>query len=759
MIILLITPILKKIDILCIIQSLIEELVEENEEKNFCILWACPGKGELHRQSYENVKTYVAGNPVCSLLEEDFFGSRQFIKKHEIVFVNWEKLVDKDKATNTWINNLMRDQEGMNFIDVLAHTNMNGTRLVLVIDESHIGKSVETRIQELKNEIIKPDVVLEMSATPLNRPDVTIDTDQVVAEGMIKNDIIVNEGITDEDKTLAEKDTETIILEKGYNKRLELVNEFKKVGAFVNPLVLIQIPNVAAGEAKKIAISDFLRPRGITVENGKLKYWTDNKANFDKKVISNNDDITEFLVFKTAVATGWDCPRAHILIKFRETQSETFEIQTIGRILRTPEAKSYGNDVLDNAYIYTNSLSFASNNNTYNPNKLKTEFSYFRSGYDATKAKEETELMSFYRSREGNYNAAGSDFHSYFLKEFKDYFGIDDDTYLYDVINARETLEAKGLKIDSSTTDRLLAEASVETKEMDMAEMYAANAGAVITLMADNDVQAQYYELICRNLNGLAQVRSKGPINSAIIDAVSMVIDYPRSVKVNMIQKLVLNNQYIFESIINRATLAYRQDLERKSGMKGIDYVFTFDDKRGYYYDTHLTINGLKSLYQPLYVLKRDNGKPNQLEKSFLDYLDMQNVVRWYFENGAEVARSNFGIPYNNRMSTFQPDFIIKFKNGWVGIFDTKAPGERVEDTTVKAEALNKYIQRMNTDPNHVKLVGGIIVKMGKSFYYHTGENYIDINQRSRDWKPFTDLLQDIENDIHNQEYLRTHRV
>jgi len=60
------------------------------------------------------------------------------------------------------------------------------------------------------------------------------------------------------------------------------------------------------------------------------------------------------LIFKQAIDTGWDCPRAHILVKFRESHSETFEIQTVGRILRMPEQKHYASEELNRGYIYTN---------------------------------------------------------------------------------------------------------------------------------------------------------------------------------------------------------------------------------------------------------------------------------------------------------------------------------------------------------------------------------------------------------------------
>ncbi len=41
---------------------------------------------------------------------------------------------------------------------------------------------------------------------------------------------------------------------------------------------------------------------------------------------------------KQAVATGWNCTRAKILVKLRENMSEDFQIQTIGRIRRMPES-------------------------------------------------------------------------------------------------------------------------------------------------------------------------------------------------------------------------------------------------------------------------------------------------------------------------------------------------------------------------------------------------------------------------------------
>ncbi len=737
--------------------SLMEELASENSDANFCILWACPGKGELHKQSFDNVKKYLGGNPVCSLLEEDFFGSRKYIKNHEIVFVNWEKLIQKDKETGKWANNLMKDQEGQNFIDVIDQTRRNGTKVILVIDESHIGKSAKARIQEFINTIICPNIVLEMSATPLSEHiDVVIEPQRVIDEGMIKVDVIVNEGISKEDRSIEETDSEYLVLEKGYLKREELKKAYEAIGSLVNPLVLIQIPNVEEGEAKKLVIKDFLRDRGITEDNGKLKFWCDDKGLFDKKKIKDLDDKTEYLVFKTAVATGWDCPRAQILIKFREGKSETFEIQTIGRILRTAEAKSYGNALLDNAYIFTNIQEFETKPESYNPNRIKTEFSYFAKPYTKLSVWEQTQLRSFYRSRQGYYNSADSNYAAYFLRSFMKFFGLtNEDKTLLSIESNIEKFELKGLDLASDTKDSLIEETAIEVTSIEYEQSISGEQVGV--KMSENDIQAQYYALIKENLNGLASARSKSPINSAIIDAFMNFYDvFPRSQRVSSIQRIVVNNKQIFAEILSESTREFREMLQQNVGKTGDHYEFRIEDKRGYSTDTHVAIRTTKSLYQPLFVLKGQNGQINHLEQDFIVYLDAQEHVRWYWENGPELMRINFGISYNNGMNTFQPDFIVKFDNGDVGIFDTKAVDQRVDDTKVKQEALCDYLYNINK--NHglaPKVIGGIVIKIGSQFYLFEGKDYHAYTESPNGWRNFNELLREIDDQINIMKYLK----
>src|SRR5699024_7391155 len=83
-----------------------------------------------------------------------------------------------------------------------------------------------------------------------------------------------------------------------------------------------------------------------------LAVWlSDKKQNLEE--IEELDAKPIVVIIKQAIATGWDCPRAHILVKLRERTSDTFEIQTIGRIRRMPEVKHYESDLLDSCYLYT----------------------------------------------------------------------------------------------------------------------------------------------------------------------------------------------------------------------------------------------------------------------------------------------------------------------------------------------------------------------------------------------------------------------
>lgn len=134
-------------------------------------------------------------------------------------------------------------------------------------------------------------------------------------------------------------------------KRKAIKAEYEKLGLDINPLVVIQFPNGNEDwiDRVKQALSDM----GYTENSGFVASWFSGDHPDNPKEITKLNGEYRFLLFKQAIATGWDCPRAKILVKLREGSTERFNIQTVGRIRRMPERKHYDNDLLDCCYLYT----------------------------------------------------------------------------------------------------------------------------------------------------------------------------------------------------------------------------------------------------------------------------------------------------------------------------------------------------------------------------------------------------------------------
>ncbi len=142
-----------------IIQLIEECKTETNTDVAF--LWLSIGKGELHLQSMATLKKVFDVFPTLSLIDNEFAGNREWIRSYEVAIGNWEKL--RIKKDGEWKNVIMKDGEKFNFRQVLS-TTREKRKLILIIDESHVGKSTD-RTHELLEEI-QADLIIEMSATP-----------------------------------------------------------------------------------------------------------------------------------------------------------------------------------------------------------------------------------------------------------------------------------------------------------------------------------------------------------------------------------------------------------------------------------------------------------------------------------------------------------------------------------------------------------------------------------------------------------------
>jgi len=727
----------------------IEEIIKELSDDDLCFVWVSIGKGDLHLQSKRSLEEVFGGAPRVSLVEEEFAGGRERIVRNEVVVVNWEKLRSKDQETGEWKNVLMKDGEKINFRDVMAKTREQ-RKVVLIIDESHIGATAE-RTNELREEI-NADVILEMSATPKIQPDprdlargtagfIFIEPKEVIDEGMIKKELIINEKI--DEISNDESDSQEVVLEAAYQKRRELKKLFETEKSIVNPLALVQIPTAEAGEDKIKAVKEFLSRKGITEKNGKFAIWLadDKSAALGPKNewVRDLDNEIEFLIFKQAIDTGWDCPRAHILVKFRESHSETFEIQTVGRILRMPEQKHYASEDLNIGYIYTNVQSIIVKKEEYNPNIIKHLKSVRVAAYKPIK------LVSYYKAR-ADYGDITSSFSPMFEKVACEHFGLKGDHTLF--AQNTEKLERAGMVLDIKKYQQdIIANAKIEGKSFDEIEGKIDSAAHARLTIAGNDLQALFEQIIKSNLGSFKNIKRSVPkVKTAIYSWFRKYLgakEWPG--EAILVQMIFLHNgnRKQFEAILAKAIEAYKaiRDKEIKKRVEESEQWYEFEIAPESFFNKHADelVEGNKYVYEPCYLSVERLDPERHFEKLLNENAEK---IAWWWKNG-ENKNDYFGLKYeypSGVIHTFYPDYLVQFADGRIGIFETK--DQRDQDgggyTKAKAEALQVYLEEHTK--KHLKLFGGIAIQVNGVWRINQKPNYNWEKCLRNDWSDWQEL-------------------
>lgn len=711
--------------------KVLEEIALDYSHMNVCFLWISIGKGELHKQSYNSVKDNLTGIPNCLLLDQAYLSNNDRIHDKDCIFINWEKLTDTDRGTGNWSNVMMREGEMMNFPEILEQTRNSGTKIILIIDESHIGKSEDKQIQRVQSEVIKADLTIEMSAT-INNPNIEVKLQDVVEEGLVKENLVINQNIglvlSEKNVDEANFDSFTLIMDLAYDKYIELKQEYQKINSKVNPLCLIQIPNTKIGAQYLEKIEDYLRNKNITRENGLLGIWIDNLINIDKEKIKEINDPVSFLVFKTVVNTGWDCPRSHILVKFRDVKSETALIQTLGRIMRTAEAKVYNNIKLDSAYIFTNLPYLDLRDADYlNANAVKDIKVRLKNNLNP----DIQNIKSFYKSRAGSFNTITEKIWLIIKEVFTQKIN-------QKIINESE-LELLGWKLKEDGYSKIIAEITRTHKEIiDGIQISGLD---FKVKPSGTEIDAMIESFIDTFLEGLNKSRSRSPIIVSFrklfeeviykeSDLLGNPIFYERPEANKISKNFILRNIDKCEEIIAEAINQYKV-LYPDTSIPGEYNEYIFESEKFYSSQTYKELSSSLSLYEKMYV---QSGGTSQLEQRFLNFIDRnKDLIEWIYHNGQEPNITNFGIKIEIDKPAFRPDFIIKYKNGFIGIFDTKGINSD-PNAANKANALSQYIKTKCKGKN---IVGGIVVEVGNLFYVNYNEdcNYKTFYEDRSKWQ------------------------
>ena len=319
-----------------IVSKFIDDYLDENP--NTVFLWLCPGAGGLEKQSQDGFREFTSGIPNGDVY--DFINVSD--PRGKVYFINWDKI---NKTSNV----VLRPGEHRNLMGKVLFCHTNNIDIFMLIDEEH--KYQSTANEYIGN--IQPVHVLRISATPVSKGDHTeiIPDDEVISAGLIAAGISINEGVSvavEENNSL---DDDLLLLDLADKKRKEIQAEYDRRGIKIRPLVLIQFPN--ASEDWITRVKQGLEDLGYPASSGLVTSWFSGEHPEDIDEIKKMDGKYAFLLFKQAIATGWDCPRAKILVKLREGGTERFNIQTVGRVRRMPERKHYDCTLIDNCYVYT----------------------------------------------------------------------------------------------------------------------------------------------------------------------------------------------------------------------------------------------------------------------------------------------------------------------------------------------------------------------------------------------------------------------
>lgn len=637
---------------------------------NTVFIWLTPGKGNLEEQSKAKMDKYVHGAST-KLLGELITGG---FGAGDACFINWEKLTKKG-------NIALRDGEKSNFIDNVGKAIDAGLKFKVIVDESHQNDTIKA------DEIIgyfKTDKIIRCSATPKAHKNallVEVPEEDVIAEGLIKKLLIINENF---EQNVTVDDQITYLIDKALEKRTQLHSALLKLGAAVNPLIIVQLPNKS--DALLDSVEKYFYGKGLTYENGGLAVWLSEKK-------QNLDGIEEpaaypcAVIIKQAVATGWDCPRAQILVKLRDNMSETFEIQTIGRIRRMPEAKHYENDLLDSCYLYTLDGAFTES----------VKQSLGKGALDAKKLFLKPEMRSFALVSEYKTDVPFPRDPSLILRVFSEHF------------KTKYSLTGK----HSENKTKLLANGYGFSQDV----IDYTKSGSVSKLQKEqiDDLNAiSVHEELNTTKHGrayhhcAAEIGLKVTLDYARINTVLRKLFLRESASAHKILSLEVRELYSF-IINNKARLVseIREAMASTSVQQTIKVNKITEKAIGFPAELLFTYDGAakaqgemtKNVYKG-YLASAE--KRSTSEKLFEKYCQQSRGVDWFYKNGDKGAEY-FSIVYEDnsgKQKSFYPDYVLSV-NGETWIIETKGGFSKTgesEDidrfTGKKFAVLQRYLKK-----------------------------------------------------------------
>lgn len=259
--------------------------------------------------------------------------------------------------------------------------------------------------------------------------------------------------------------------------------------------------------------------------------------------------------------------------------------------------------------------------------------------------------------------------------------------------------------------------------------------------LSEDDKSAYIKNILASELNGFAYKRSIPIMQNALLGCINRYLGIEETMDnwVVYIESLILNNEKIIKQLLNKAIEIYKpiklkEEKEKAESIDNFDNKWMMPTSKNYNPCTYEKVDCKNYLYNPCYLeITRSNP-----EKAFIEFINKQtDKILWWWKNGDESMKENFGIYkyIDGDDNAFRPDFIVQYKDGYIGIYDTKDAGFQEDDNKIKAEALQRYIKEENAKGN--KLCGGIVIVDNGHLKINNNDEYVGFRIKPDDWKFF----------------------
>lgn len=702
--------------------KLMDRILENNTEK-IAFVWLTPGAGELEEQSWEKTSksaTFVKANFLQETLMSGF-------QEGTATFLNWE-------IVNRKGNIVLRDGEKANLMQTVSYAKEQGIKFILIIDEEHRNQT--DKAQNIID-LFDAQTIFRTSATTIEdetATKITINEDDVIAEGLITRNVFVNDQFAGMGNSEEFQADDQEFLDAADRKRIVVLQEYRKRNININPLVLIQFPDEKKADdevlSKIESVKDYLiEELGQNPEN--IGVWLSGEhKNIEE--IEKNDSPVNYLLMKQAVSTGWDAPRAKILVKLRLNTSKRFTIQTIGRIRRMPEHRHYDVGNLDNSFVF-------SNDENYVLDIIKNQMG---SGLTQMGLKPEIDqnifnVTSYKRNEITNQdlNQIVKRFHEQFKNEFK----LTNDTQ-----KNIEQLKMYGFVFGTTIFS------DVPTGQITKLEDFVnLNTVKVEFPIVDTRQWGYRYDAVMKVLQPYLHVgRDLKNIRAIIADLFAhgdpgSEIEPLLQLRPKERYAFIINNAKRLRDLVKamdaRQAFAIQQNLFSEDLLEKYMHVPLILKKREGYLDSGIKKNLLlKNVY---HGYSESNWiKHSNPEKMFESQIETMDAIQWLYQS-KDHGKDYFSIPYNGDTKDFFPDYFLKSVNGLTYIIEVKgAQGQNIDEyAEAKFYALKSYVEGLKNDKVKFAFVRPSTRYEGVLMFNNT--DWDEVVDDSSHWKPLQELF------------------